>query len=148
MNSAIILQSSITTGDIANLFGAALLMVAAFHYLQYKNASSKAERRDARRKATGLAVIFAFYTYALTIYMPYSNTWTAQIGLSVDAYFNRLADKLLTLQQGTQSTSAGVTLIHGVRTFGLVMYVVLVSATAAIAKTPVLIYQHIRDILS
>lgn len=131
-------------GNILNLAGIGLLLLAGFFFIQYKQTDKKNIEEEARQKFTAISLIFVFYTVVAYIYWGSANSWVVQLGESLDIYFEEMAQNIV-LTEGVGSTYPNQTnlsrSLNWVRTLGLIGYVLLFGATAIIGKAPVKLYE-------
>lgn len=126
-------------GDILNLVGIGILFIAAFHYIQYRQ-GTPSEKQEARRNFTITLLVFLFYAVVSYIYWGQADSWVIQIGQSVDLYFEQMAQNLTVIGETTAPSdeqSRLDTLLNGIRTIGLIAYVLLFGAAAVAGKAPV-----------
>lgn len=133
-------------GDLLNLVGIGILLVAAYHYIQYDEATDEHEVRQARRNLSVVLLSFVFYSVVAYMYWGHTESWVVLIGDSVNLYFEQVAGNLVLAEETSPAEPTLLDdVLDGLRTIGLVAYVLLFGATAVVGKAPLLIYQAIFD---
>lgn len=138
--------SGVPTGDILNLIGIGILLLAGFHYVQYRNTTDPDEEAEARRAMTMTVAVFLFYAVVAYLYWGDADSWVVQLGGVVDTYFEQLSDELIvedTTEESGESASTFDQILSSIQTIGLIAYVLLFGATAVVAKTPIIILDYI-----
>jgi hypothetical protein len=130
-------------GDILNLIGIGILLVAGYHYIQYRQTSQTVEREESRKRFTAAVLVFAFYAIVAYLYFEQADSWVIQVGESVNLYFARMSESLIVDAQTRGSTTTVDTVLEGVRTVGLIVYVVLFAATSILAKAPLIVLDRL-----
>jgi len=132
-----------STGDILNLIGIGILLIAGYHYVQYRETSQTAEREQARKNFTITVIAFAFYSTVAYLYYGQADSWVIQIGRSVDLYFARMSESLIVDTQMSESTTGGNSILEGIRTVGLITYVLVFAATSVLGKAPLVVLDRL-----
>jgi cytochrome bd-type quinol oxidase subunit 2 len=131
-------------GNVLNLAGIGLVLLAGFFYLQYKQTESKQERENARKQFTAVLLVFVFYAIVAYMYWDNADSWVVQLGESLNAYFEQVAQNIIIAEETaevSENQSLLDRLLNGIRTIGLIAYVLLFGATAMVGKAPVKIYE-------
>lgn len=143
MPTTILQTTGPSMGDILSLIGIGILLVAGYHYVQYRETSQTAEREQARKNVTIAIIAFAFYSTVAYLYYGQADSWVIQIGRSVDLYFARMSESLIVDTQMSGSTTAVNSIIEGVRTIGLIAYVLVFAATSILGKAPLVVLDRL-----
>lgn len=129
--------------DIINLTGIGLLLVYTYFHFQYKQAKNADVKRETRRKSIGVLLGFLFYSVVVATYGG-TDTWVGQIGFAVDSYFQEFGRQLVLSESPTRDPGVLGPLVGGVKTIGLIAYVL---ATAVVSLSAALPVKVIRSIL-
>lgn len=124
--------------------GIGLLLLAGFFYVQYKQTENQQERDTARKNFTAVLLVFVFYAIVAYMYWDDADSWVVQLGESLDAYFEQVAQNMIIAEETTEVSENPSLLdrvLNGIRTIGLIAYVLLFGATAVVGKAPVKIYE-------
>jgi len=114
-------------GQLANILGIGLIMIYLYYHIEYRRASQEAVERNSRQRATIALFGFMFYAIVVASFGP-QNSWVASIGITVESYFQALAQNSLvsdlsgTSGSGLLNQSAAI-----LKTIGLIAYVILFS---------------------
>lgn len=129
--------------DIINLIGIGLLFVYIYFHFQYREAESDEIRRRTRRRSIKILLGFLFYSIVVGTY-GWTDTWVGQIGLTVESYFRQFGRELVSSESPTQESGLLGPVISGIKTIGLIVYVLATVVVSISAALPV---KMLRSIL-
>lgn len=135
----------LSNGQYLDLVGAGLVLLAIFFHVLSERAPSEEERTENQRKAVASGLLFLFYTYVVVTFAPNADTWVAQIGFEMEAYFRTFARKVVLIGQEGGPVSPSGSLVGALRTLGLAAYVLFFSAASYTAKFPIKVYESLSS---
>lgn len=136
MISTILQMGGPPLGDLLNLFGIGILLLAGYQYVQYRETQDPTERKEARQKVTAILLIFVFYSIVTYVYWDHADSWVVLLGRSFEVYLEGIARNIALIGE-TTPTSGQMTILDGIRTIGLIAYVALFGATAIVGRAPI-----------
>lgn len=128
--------------DIINLTGIGLLLIYTYFHFQYKQAKNDEVRRETRRKSIGILLGFLFYSVIVGTYGG-TETWVGQIGLTVDSYFRQFGRQLVLSESPTRGSGLLGPLVGGIKTIGLIAYVLVTAVVSMSAALPIKVLRSI-----
>jgi hypothetical protein len=135
-------SSGITVPDVINLTGIGLLLVYGYFHFQYENAPDPESEQEARKKAIAVFMGFLFYS-AVVATSRISGTWVGAIGVAVNAYFEQFAQELVFTESPVEDTGTLGSILSGVKTLGLVAYVLVTGLVSVSLSIPVKVARSI-----
>jgi len=136
MISTILQTGGPPLGDLLNIFGIGILLLAGYHYVQYRETQDPNEQKEARQKVTAILLIFVFYSIVSYVYWAQADSWVVLLGRSFEIYLEEIARNIALVDEATP-TSGQMTILDGIRTIGLIAYVALFGATAIVGRAPI-----------
>jgi hypothetical protein len=140
--------TGVSSGDLANLAGAVLLLLAVSQYVLYRIADDDEDQKEYQRKAVVLFFVFLSTSYAIWLIEDSPDVWVSDIGLALERYFQNFSQNFVVPNapspSGTDPTMME-TIISGIRTVGLFAYVIMFSTVSIAVKAPVLVIEKIDD---
>lgn len=134
--------SGISVPDAINLTGIGLLLVYGYFHFQYENATDPENEQEARKKAIAVFMGFLFYA-AVVATSRISGTWVGSIGIAVNAYFEQFARELVFTESPVRDTGTLGSIFSGIKTLGLVAYVLVTGLVSVSLSIPVKIARSI-----
>jgi hypothetical protein len=135
-------SGGISIADAINLVGIALLLAYGYFHFQYENAADPETEQEAQNKAVAVFMGFVFYA-AVVAASPVSGTWVGAIGIAVNEYFEQFAQELVFTESPVREPGALGGIVSGLKTLGLVAYVLVTGLVSISLSIPVKVAKSI-----